>query len=948
MEEDPREAVTLPAPAASAGDPPALGARCGRFVVERMLGTGGMGVVLLATDPELGRKVAIKLLLPEAATAAAADRLVREAQAMARLSHPNVVTVYEVGRADDQVFIAMELVEGETLRAWMRTPRPWREAVAMFVAFGRGLAVAHDAGLVHRDVKPDNVLVGRDGRPRITDFGLVSSGHTPDASAIAADAIQSGLTIRGSAIGTPAYMSNEQWSGGDVDARSDQFSFCVALWEAVYGRRPFAGATAVELAAAIGAGAIMPPPAGHDAPAWLEAALRRGLALDPAARWPSLAALLDELAARLADRRRATIVAAGGAGVLGLGVVAAAIALGGAAPDPCPAPGARAAAIWSPARRAALATSIAAVDPELGAARFAAAAGVFDRGVAAWTKEHVAACRATRVEGRKSEAVLDARTQCLDHWLAQAGKAIARLEQVKDRKGLDAGVASLFGVPLPTACDDENAPWQPPVGDPRREEALAIGREVQALADEVMTDPKPDLADRAAALIERARKLEHPALLARVMRWTLEAKKTSSVDDAPALIELTKIAAIAGDDRAAAWAWIRLVMVHGFDNAHPEQGEAMIASAEAALLRAKDPPHLRFDLQLARAAVLRRAGRAAEGAPFLDAAAATVAGATDDQLPLPRADYEARVAFARALMLEQLGRRVEAIDAYEEAKRLKLSFLGPDHPNIAQLLINVGETYQAVGRLDESLAAYQDALRIAEARTGESSLTALALDRLATAFMSKAPAKSVEYARRAFELGAKKLPPTHPHLIAVRINLAAALASAGRIDESITEVTAVIEADSDPKRWTENTALSYANRAELHTKQHRLDAALADYRTALDILDRVKTGERYRASITTTYGGALLDAKRPREAAEALDRAQAALTADDSPLVRAELRFQRGRALVETKRDRKTGLAEAIAARADAVAAAAKPEQLASYDRWLAARGVSSGTLNNQ
>ena len=197
------------------------GATYGRFVVIGVLGSGGMGVVLSAYDPKLDRNVALKLLRPEvwsAASGGARERLQREAQAMARLSHPNVVTVYEAGQVGDREFLAMELVDGETLRAWQRAePRAWRDALAIYIAAGRGLAAAHAAGLVHRDFKPDNVLIGRDGRPRVGDFGLVSVGAEP-------------RTVRG----TPAYMAPEQWSAAeDIDARADQFSFCVALWEAI-------------------------------------------------------------------------------------------------------------------------------------------------------------------------------------------------------------------------------------------------------------------------------------------------------------------------------------------------------------------------------------------------------------------------------------------------------------------------------------------------------------------------------------------------------------------------------------------------------------------------------------------------------------------------------------------------------------------------------------------
>jgi eukaryotic-like serine/threonine-protein kinase len=215
------------------------GVSFGRFIATHVLGQGGMGVVLAAFDPELDRNVAIKVLLPIRLTKdESGEQLQREAQAMARLNHPNVATIYEVGRANEHLFIAMELIEGGTLKGWLETePRGWREILAMFVAAGRGLEAAHAAGLVHRDFKPENVLIGRDGRPRVSDFGLVAEGIAIDGAELQAAEITGALTSRGIAAGTPAFMSPEQWAGTPSDSRGDQFSFCVALWTALFGDR---------------------------------------------------------------------------------------------------------------------------------------------------------------------------------------------------------------------------------------------------------------------------------------------------------------------------------------------------------------------------------------------------------------------------------------------------------------------------------------------------------------------------------------------------------------------------------------------------------------------------------------------------------------------------------------------------------------------------------------
>jgi eukaryotic-like serine/threonine-protein kinase len=247
----------------------------GRFAVRRRLGVGGLGVVYAAHDPELDREVAIKLL-----RTGDGERLRREARAMAKLAHANVVPVYEVGAHDGRVFIAMELVDGRTLRRWVADARPdWRRIVAAYVDAGRGLVAAHAAGIVHRDFKPDNVMIGGDGRARVTDFGLA---HEASASA-----------------GTPAYMAPEQHAGRELTPAADQFAFCVALYEALWGARPFTGD---DLYAAKTVGGIAEPPAESPVPRRIWLAIRRGLASRPGDRWPSLDALLAVIAA--APRRR--------------------------------------------------------------------------------------------------------------------------------------------------------------------------------------------------------------------------------------------------------------------------------------------------------------------------------------------------------------------------------------------------------------------------------------------------------------------------------------------------------------------------------------------------------------------------------------------------------------------------------------------------------------------
>ena len=328
----------------------------GRYVLISSVGQGGMGVVFLAYDPELDRKVALKLLKLGKLGTTGKQRLLREAQALARLSHPNVVPVYDVGTVDEQAFVAMEYVEGQTLKRWLKTPRPWRDVLAVMRDAGRGLAAAHAAGLVHRDFKPDNVLIGADGRIRVVDFGLarevedlsnpsgVTPADRPDGRPVREVRVPrrsgdgsrdehhslSQVTRADQIIGTPAYMAPEQIANGACDDRADQFSFGVTFYEGLYRQRPHevtdtidgdALATIAEKRRHPARSAAAEPPRGSDVPAWVQRIVMRALAHDPIHRFPSMEALLGLLDKDPAVTRRRWATGAAMIVVLGLGAV---------------------------------------------------------------------------------------------------------------------------------------------------------------------------------------------------------------------------------------------------------------------------------------------------------------------------------------------------------------------------------------------------------------------------------------------------------------------------------------------------------------------------------------------------------------------------------------------------------------------------------------------------
>ncbi|HWU88623.1 MAG TPA: serine/threonine-protein kinase, partial [Kofleriaceae bacterium] len=277
------------------------------YSVVRTIGQGAMGVVYEAVDARLGREVALKLVLPDRLQAErGTPRLLREARAMAKISHPNVVAVYDVGESDGVVFIAMEYVRGVTLRQWLaNAPRSLPEILDVFVQAGAGLAAAHHADIVHRDFKPDNVLIGSDGRARVLDFGLAHPRmnviYAPATGRPAPAPPSTGIESTGSdgnmLVGTIAYMSPEQLQSKPLDGRSDQFAFCVALYEALFGQRPFSARSFNEFVDHVLRGELAPVESPPRLPSWLRAVLRRGLSIAVEPRFGSMTELVGVLTA---------------------------------------------------------------------------------------------------------------------------------------------------------------------------------------------------------------------------------------------------------------------------------------------------------------------------------------------------------------------------------------------------------------------------------------------------------------------------------------------------------------------------------------------------------------------------------------------------------------------------------------------------------------------------
>nr|MCH9681146.1 serine/threonine protein kinase [Deltaproteobacteria bacterium] len=463
---------------------PVVGARVGRYEITGRLGAGGMGVVLAAHDARLDRGVALKLLRRDRAPLGAAwsegrARLLREAQAMAQLSHPNVVEVYDVGVAQDSLYIAMERIDGGTLRAWLAEHRPgWAAVTRIFVQAGRGLAAAHAADLIHRDFKPSNVLIDRHQRARVVDFGLAlptvgrvrpESGPLPAANWVdgrlmvsvsgATDRLSAPVTEAGMVMGTPAYMAPEQHLGGEVGPVADQFAFCASLFEGLYGQRPFMGGTARELLRVKKSGPP-PPPTSTRVPRAVHQIVARGLRPHAEHRWPSMTALLDALEAAVSPRGKHGARLAVGAVVMvsAAAVVVANGATGGADTETvaCASQADRMDVAWDDGRRRTLRHTLS----EVGAGYAVDTAERVDRHLddyrARWEQQLANVCGSTprdKHEWTRREEQL----ACLERRRRRMATTVEVLMGT-DAKLLPQAIALVKGLPSVEQCAVSTAP----------------------------------------------------------------------------------------------------------------------------------------------------------------------------------------------------------------------------------------------------------------------------------------------------------------------------------------------------------------------------------------------------------------------------------------------------------------------------------------------------------
>ncbi|WP_096328062.1 serine/threonine-protein kinase [Nannocystis exedens] len=833
----------------------------GRYMVLSPLGSGGMGVVYAAYDPQLDRKVALKLLHPEAVSASGAtqskldgqERLLREAQAMARLHHPNVVAVHDVGKYDERIFIAMEFVEGGTLKQWLRArPRTRQEVLAVFTQAGRGLQAAHEAGLVHRDFKPDNVLVSDKGRAQVLDFGLAKQtedGERPIPERPTTGgtvSLNTALTQVGAILGTPAYMSPEQHLGEATDARTDQFSFCVALYEALYGTPPFQGDSLVALANAVLSGEVAEAPRESYArvPPWLRKILLRGLAVDPADRYPSIAALLDDLARDPSSQRRRWLLAVGAAAAVALGAAGWA-QLRARSDALCEAARDQLQGVWDPARKQQVQAAFAAAgDPAFTAQTWRRVEAALDLYAATWTSTQIVACRAAQGGAAVGDELGGLRSACLARRLNELRSVVDVLARA-DRQVVERAVNVVAGLGDLSACNDEEqltSSVVPPPTEAVRAEASALRSRLDAARAEARSGQYGPGLSQVQAVVVEARALAYAPLLAEALLalGDLEAMSGRAREAEAAYSDAIRAAAEGRHPRAAAEAWVQLVDSIGGRQAQAERALGLRLAAEAALAWDGSDPVLQARFLTALARIRLNQGDAADAAELAGRARELLGDGGDVARQLERANVITmlgKAAYARG--------EFEVADGhYQSALAIRREALGPDHPDVASALNDLGDNDYARGRYAEARANLEQALALRTRVLGpehpDISNTETSLGALFYATADYRAAR--DHYARAVAIRSAALGPDHPRTAGALMNLGNAEIVLGDLDRAYEHYEAAraiqerVLGPEHPELAYSLTNLGFVLRN--FTKQDRLAESIRFYERALQIREK--------------------------------------------------------------------------------------------------------------
>lgn len=907
-----------------------------------------MGSVYEALDPSLDRRVAIKVLH---ADALGGERLVDEGKAMARLNHPNVVTVYEVDREGERAFVVMELVSGATLRRWQETRRrSWREVLAMYRAVGAGIEAAHAAGLVHCDLKPENVLVGDDDRPRVTDFGIARLGQGTVEDLQSDDAAVGGAEVGTTRLaGTPRYMSPEQFLGAEVDHRSDLFAYCVMLWEALWGEPPFQGRTVAALAEAVLSGKITPP-TGKDsgsAPRWLRRIVTRGLAVDPEQRWPSATALLDALR-RGQSRARWRL---GLGAVTAVGTIVAAVygvqqvQLAQRVAE-CEAQGRQIETVWDEPRRAAVRHAVLDTEVSHAATTMERIEPALVARADAWQQARTEVCLRHDVEDRWDDALLERSLWCLDDRRAELEVVVEQLEAATALT-VDNAVSLVASTVQIASCLDEATMRRealPPRGG--RDEVRRL-RRARARAQALMIEGSRERGyEDARQALQGAEALGWGPLVADLRQAAARAATGAGhYDEAAQLATDAYFEAIRhGAVTTALAAALKMIEVEGERRGRLEPAQLWSRHAEVLLdeLEQRGTP--------AEASQLCSLGGAMAGAGRFDEARELLTAGLQiiDSTLGPEHPRALIVLGTLSVVARQRGQVDESVALATTVLQRTEAILGPEHPSVATALVQLGSALADGGRYVDALPMFQRALPlIIEAEGNTSPGVAEVLTNLGSIHDSLGQLEqAASEHERAIAIMEATLGPDHVNLGMALNNLGnvrRAQQDLDRAHDALARALGIFERALDSEY--PHVAFVLGNLGDVELARGRLGEAARYFERSLAIRER-ELGAEHPRVLTPLLGLGTVRVQQGRlEDADAIaTRAQTAARDETvgveyrarASLLRGTVDWELGR--TEPARQR------VLQAREDAVAAGVEGEPvLEQIEQWLRERGESIG-----
>lgn len=900
----------------------------GRYTVLTRLGSGGMGEVVAAYDSRLDRRVALKLLRYERDAGQSQHdletRMLREAQAMARLSHPNVVAIYDVGTLEDgAIFLAMEMVEGQTLRGWCeKAPRTWREILTVYLEAGRGLAAAHEAGLIHRDFKPENVLVGNDGRVRVTDFGLARADGSPPPETPAKTplplppgALDSPLTLQGTLLGTPRYMAPELLRAEPADARSDVFAFCVALYEALYQQHPFSRGTQAESKQAQLEGRVKPLPADTQVPAWVAETLLPGLRADPAQRPGSMqklvAALEDDPEARRRVRRRNLGLTALVAGLAGL-TLWSWFQLGHREP-PCAHVERRLAGTWDDAVKARMKQAFLGTGLPYAQDTFTRVSALLDGYAGTWVRMRTEACAVARGQdtARAQEpSVLE--VACLERRRGQM-KALTELFALgPDKDNVSKAVQAVQSLPPLEACADARTLTVavPLPEDPKvRAEVESLQEKVDTLESRRLAGKYRDTLASGEQLLPRVETVGYTPLLAQAL-YQIAYLKDATGDYAAAEAMVRRAipeAARSRDLALVARTWALLFREVGWRQARYADAMGLLLPLESAVDVADDD-RTRAEALIDQAIVFQEMGKYEEARTRYERSLALRQKVLGPEHALVAVSLN-----SLGTVLAAMGRYAEARESYERALVIRRKTLGPDNPLVANSYNLLGTAFDALGKYQEALAEYEHALAIRKNVLGlEHPDVASSYTNMGTAFDALGRyEEALRVYEQALAIREKLLGPDHPDLASTLYNLGCALRGIGRYPEAkarLERALAIRQKAQGPEH--PDVASTLAALGDVLRAMRKYPEAHAFYLRALALQEKaLEPGHPDIAATLQGLGNTLRDMGRYEEARARHERAlalrQKALGAEH--ILVAESLGGLGRTLVRLKRRDEAG-----------------------------------------